>query len=177
MVTSFACVQVDTPAVVAMVFTGIDVTCWVAPVAITSEKTPAGSPPLVAQPVVVLAVLSRHRSPFATTGVTEDTMDQVERAVVEAHSARFAWPEDWAGVEVVTCAVTVPDVVWPRANPGRSTRRSIALRSMGRDCARPGPPMQAPVAARGRGPAAPHRTFWQSGRRATLPADKLATPA
>src|SRR5512137_3045379 len=119
------------PAVVAMVFTGTLVTVWVAPVARTSAPMPVGMVPEVVQPLFALAVESRHRSPLATTGVMDDTKDQLAALVVEAHSARLAWPAPW--VEVVTCAVAAPAVIWAEARPGRRSRRGRALRSMGRD--------------------------------------------
>src|SRR5512137_3078742 len=124
-----------------MVLTGTAVMDWLDPVAVTSRDTPVGRDPVVRQAVPAADVTSRQVSPLASTGVTVVTTFQVARLVVDAHSARFAWPAPW--VVVVTCAVTVPTVVWPRASAGRRSRRSVALRSMGRDSARAGPTMQA----------------------------------
>ncbi len=152
--------QVVTPPAVAMEATRTPVTVWVAPVASTSRK-PVGAPvepPFVEQPVAWLTAASRHLSPAVTTGVTFAAMTQVE---VRLTFAQSAWLARSGRVWEVTVATVVPGVtvVWASAAPGRRQRRSVALRSMGVDSARPGPPMQAPVDAGGAGLAAEWLAF------------------
>ena len=62
--------QLPTLAVVAMALTNTPWITCVAPVAVTSWEIPAGTVPLVAQPVLWVAAPSRYLSPLTMTGVT-----------------------------------------------------------------------------------------------------------